>query len=72
MAHQRHEIQRVLPVRSPRTGDIMNAADQLRDLSRAVRRLSPDRRDPERYYIEKSEIAARLSALARKLERSSF
>jgi hypothetical protein len=48
----------------------MSAAEQLRDLSRQVRRLVPDRRDPERYHIEKSEIAARLVRLARKLEAS--
>lgn len=41
---------------------------QLRDLSRAVRRLRPDHRDPERYHIEKSEIAEALASMARRLE----
>jgi hypothetical protein len=44
-------------------------SQQLRDLSRAVRRLGPDHRDPERFHVDKSEIAARLSDLAARLER---
>ncbi|MGC9271752.1 hypothetical protein [Acidiphilium sp.] len=36
----------------------------LLDLARRVQRLSPDRRDPERYHAEKSEIAAELRRLA--------
>jgi hypothetical protein len=44
-------------------------AQSLRDLSQAVRRLGPDHRDPERFHVEKSEIAARLSDLAERLER---
>lgn len=53
-------------------GDPMTApveSQQLRDLSRAVRRLGPDSRDPERFHIEKSEIATRLADLATRLER---
>jgi hypothetical protein len=42
---------------------------QLRDLSRAVRRLCPDHRDPEDFHIRKSEIAAKLADLAKRLER---
>ena len=44
-------------------------AQQLRDLSRAVRRLGPDHRDPERFHVEKSEIAAKLMKLADLAER---
>jgi hypothetical protein len=43
-------------------------AQTLRDLSRAVRRLNPDRRDPETYHVQKDQIAKALVALARKLE----
>jgi hypothetical protein len=43
-------------------------AQTLRDLSQAVRRLNPDRRDPEIYHLQKDEIAKALIALARKLE----
>lgn len=35
------------------------------ELAERVRRLAPDRRDPHRYFEEKSEIAARLEGLAR-------
>ena len=43
-------------------------AQTLRALSRAVRRLNPDHRDPETYHLQKDEIAKALAALARKLE----
>jgi hypothetical protein len=46
----------------------MSAAEQLRDLSHAVRRLTPDRRDPERYFLDKDSIAKALVRLAHKLE----
>ncbi len=39
--------------------------DRLNELAGQVARLSPDRRDPERYHIEKSEIVADLRRLAR-------
>ena len=39
-------------------------AEKLRELSRDVRRLCPDRRDPEDFHIRKSEIAAKLAELA--------
>lgn len=47
----------------------MSDAQQIRELSRAVRRLGPDHRDPERFHVEKSEIAAQLANLAERLER---
>lgn len=40
-------------------------ADQLRDLARRVRALSPCRHDPERYHLEKDEIERELARLAR-------
>lgn len=40
-------------------------AEQLRDLARRVRALSPCRRDPERYHLEKDEIEKELARLAR-------
>lgn len=33
-------------------------------MANRVRRLSPDRRDPERFHIEKDELAADLRRLA--------
>lgn len=42
----------------------MTAHETLADLARRVQRLSPDRRDPEKYHCEKSEIAAELRRLA--------
>lgn len=47
----------------------MTAPDRLRELAISVRRLSPDRRDPERYHEQKSSIEAELRRLARDLER---
>jgi len=38
--------------------------DELCDLAHRVRRLAPSHRDPELFHIQKSEIAARLAALA--------
>jgi hypothetical protein len=49
----------------------MNTADQFVDLSRAVRRLSPDRRDPERYLVDKDAIAKALVCLARQMEQAA-
>ncbi|MEE3502614.1 hypothetical protein [Acidiphilium acidophilum] len=42
--------------------------EALADLARRVQRLAPDRRDPERYHAEKSEIAAELRRIARNAE----
>ena len=42
--------------------------DELRALADAVRQLTPDRRDPERFHVSKDEIAARLRRLARRAE----
>lgn len=47
----------------------MTASDALRELAIDVRRLVPDRRDPEQFHVSKSEIEARLRRLARELER---
>lgn len=38
---------------------------ELEDLAYRVLALVPDHRDPEQYHIRKSEISARLKALAR-------
>lgn len=46
-------------------------ADELLDLARLVRRLLPDRRDPEAFHVAKDEAAARLAALARRIEREA-
>jgi hypothetical protein len=50
-------------------GGMTPDAERLRELSRDVRRLCPDHRDPEDFHIRKSEIAAKLADLAKRLER---
>ncbi len=47
-----------------------NPAAELRELAHRVHRLAPDRRDPERYHVDKSEIAAMLRQLAARIERA--
>jgi hypothetical protein len=42
----------------------MTQRETLLDLADRVRRLGPDRRDPERFHVEKSELAAELRRLA--------
>jgi hypothetical protein len=39
----------------------------LERLAEAVRRLSPCHRDPERFHMDRAEIAGELRALARRL-----
>lgn len=46
----------------------MSPAEKLRDLSSQVGRLSVDRRDPERFFVERSEVQAELRRLAGELE----
>jgi hypothetical protein len=43
-----------------------SASVDLEALARRVVRLSPDRRDPEQFHMEKSELAAELRRLARR------
>lgn len=43
------------------------AAEKIICLASRVRRLTPDRRDPERFHEEKSELADELRRLARAL-----
>lgn len=43
-------------------------ADLLLELARQVRRLTPDRHDPERFHLDKSEVERALVTLARDLE----
>ena len=47
------------------TGGTDGRADRLIHLAGQVARLSPDRRDPEQFHIQKSEIVATLRRLAR-------
>jgi hypothetical protein len=42
----------------------MTDPETLLALADRIRRLGPDRHDPERYHVEKSEIAAELRRLA--------
>ena len=46
-------------------------AERLVMLARAIGRLAPDWRDPERYYETRSELAEEARRLARALERIS-
>jgi len=43
-------------------------SDRLRALAAAVRRLGPSRHDPERFHLDKGEVAAELRRLAREIE----
>ena len=47
----------------------MTEAATLRELADRVRRLSPHHRDPERFHLEKDEIARQLQLVARQCER---
>jgi hypothetical protein len=47
----------------------MTAPATLSTLAARVARLSPDRRDPERWHLEKDDIAKALRRIARDLER---
>jgi hypothetical protein len=49
------------------TADPIDAAHNLERLAERVRRLSPSHRDPERFHMDKSEIAAALRRLAREI-----
>lgn len=50
----------------------MNApAFTARQIAREIARLSPDWRNPERYFENRSEIHAQLHRLARELERTN-
>lgn len=43
---------------------------ELRSLARDILRVSPDRQNPEQFYLAKERIATRLQVLARQLEAS--
>jgi hypothetical protein len=45
------------------------AADRLMVLARSVARLMPDRRDLERFHLEKSSIMSELRSIAREIGR---
>lgn len=47
----------------------MTAPATLSTLANRVSRLSPDRRDPEQWHLEKDDIAKSLRRIARDLER---
>jgi hypothetical protein len=49
----------------------MTEPADLHALASRVARLSPDRRDPERWHLEKDDIAKSLRRVARNLERQS-
>jgi hypothetical protein len=46
----------------------MNAPTNLHSLAARLARLSPDRRDPEQWHMEKDDIARALRRLARELD----
>lgn len=48
---------------------LMTAAATLSTLANRVSRLSPDRRDPEQWHLEKDDIAKALRRIAREIER---
>lgn len=49
----------------------LDAAGELRSIARAIRRISPDHSDPERFFLAKEVAAERLVILARAVERSA-
>ena len=56
---------------SPRKGDPSVPAsrpDRLRDLSRRIGRLSPDWRNPERFFEERGDIERDLRRIAREVD----
>lgn len=61
--HGKHSYGKCVSVRQVR--QCVSNPDALDDLARAVQRLIPDRRDPERFHIDKSEIVATLRRMAR-------
>ena len=53
----------------PRGGVAGGIVGRLLDLAERVRRLPPpDRRDPERFHVARSDLAAELRAVAREAE----
>jgi hypothetical protein len=46
----------------------MTLPDRIAELASRVRRLSPDRRDPERFHHDKDQIERDLRRLARDME----
>lgn len=44
-------------------------AERIDDLARRVGRLSPSRHDPERFFVERSEIEDELRRAARRIDR---
>jgi hypothetical protein len=55
----------------PRSPPASGIPARLRDLADRVRRLPPpDRRDPERFHVERDHLAAELRAVARQAERA--
>jgi hypothetical protein len=56
-----------------RDGKVMGrceTADRLSALARELWRLTPDRRDPEAFHLQKSTMIAELRAIAREMGRS--
>jgi hypothetical protein len=49
----------------------MTRYQNLADITRAVRQLSPDWHNPQRFFEERSEIEHKLKRLARDLERTA-
>jgi hypothetical protein len=49
---------------------MMTEAQLILELAGRVRRLSPHHRDPERFHLEKDEIARQLQRVARRCERN--
>jgi len=45
--------------------DAATAAEALHRIARRLRKLGPDRRDPERFHVERDDLVHELLALAR-------
>ena len=61
---------RLVPRHAPAGGIAGRLSGRLMDLAEQVRRLDPPgRHDPEQFWVDKTEIAARLEGLAGEAER---
>ncbi|GAB5374998.1 MAG: hypothetical protein AcusKO_14600 [Acuticoccus sp.] len=58
-------------LKSNRIGDPLAVAEEIRDIARAVRRISPYSSDPERFFRDKETAIERLFTLAQTLERAA-
>lgn len=62
MSHQR--VRRETPTKTAAVA----ASESVREIAVLAARLSPERGDPERFYLRREEVVTRLRALANAME----